>query len=118
MIPGRSYNLIIWPSGHSGGIAGPIFLAGEGMREKTIDIQEIRELANRFSPEEIEKCIDMHLRAERHECPLTGTNEHMINELAKAGFVRQRVDTGTKLVDAIRELAERIRRLQPGEGGK
>ncbi|MDA8085228.1 MAG: hypothetical protein M0Z75_00835 [Nitrospiraceae bacterium] len=88
------------------------------MREITIDIEEIRELAKRFRPEEIEHCIEMHLREEKHECPLKGTSEHIINELAKAGFVRKMVDNGAQPMDAIRELAERIRRFQMGSDGK
>ena len=85
--------------------------------EKAIDIKEIRQLARMFSPEEIEHCIEMHLRQEKHKCPLTGTDEHIINTLAKAQFVRKRVNEGASLIDAIREIAERIRRFQQdGEG--
>ena len=88
------------------------------MSQKVIDIKEIRELAGRFSPEEIDHCIEMHLREEKHECPLTGTSEHIIGELAKAGYVRKRVDAGAKPLDAIRELAERIRSFQHGSEEK
>ncbi|MDA8174836.1 MAG: hypothetical protein M0018_09650 [Nitrospiraceae bacterium] len=88
------------------------------MAGKAFDIKEIRELAGRFNPLEIEHCIDMHLREEKHECPLTGTSEHIIGELAKAGYVRKRVDEGARPLDAIRELAERIRSFQHEHAGK
>ncbi|MDA8089491.1 MAG: hypothetical protein M0Z61_04635 [Nitrospiraceae bacterium] len=85
------------------------------MREKIIDIREIRELAKKFSPEEMEECIELHLKKEKHECPLTGTDDHIINELAKAEFVRKLVDKGALPLDAVRQLAERIRRFQESE---
>ena len=88
------------------------------MREKIIVIREIRELAKKFSPEDMEKCIEMHLREEKHNCPLVGTSEHIINELAKAEFVRKMVDNGARPMEAVRELAERIRRFQLGPEGK
>lgn len=85
------------------------------MREKAIDIKEVRKLAGMFTLEEIENCIELHLRKEKHRCPLTGTDDHIINELAKAQYVRDRVDKGVLPLDAIRELAEKIRRFQQGE---
>lgn len=85
------------------------------MREKIIDIREIRELAKKFSPEEMEEFIELHLKKEKHECPLTGTDDHIINELAKAEFVRKLVDKGALPLDAVRQLAERIRRFQESE---
>ncbi len=86
------------------------------MREKIIDIREIRALAKKFSPEEMEECIELHLKKEKHECPLAGTTDHIINELAKAEFVRKLVDKGTLPLDAVRQLAEKIRQYhQEGE---
>ena len=88
------------------------------MREKIIDVREIRELAKKFSPDEIERCIELHLREVKHNCPLSGTTEHIINELSKAEFVRTRVDKGARPMDAVWELAEKIRRFQLDPEGK
>ncbi len=85
------------------------------MREKVIDIKEVRKLANMFTIEEIENCIALHLRKEKHSCPLTGTDDHIINELAKAQYVRDRVDKGVLPLDAIRELAEKIRSFKQSQ---
>lgn len=39
-------------------------------------------------------------------------SEKAINELSKAEFVRDLMEKGIKLADALRELAERMRRMQ------
>ncbi len=84
------------------------------MRREEIDIREIRELAKRFTPEEIDNCIIQHLEEGENVCEVTGSTEQVINELAKAGFVRGLVDKGTPLMDAVRDLARRIRLVQKG----
>lgn len=40
--------------------------------------------------------------------------EKIVNDLSKAVVVRELVDSGMSLADAIRELARRMRRLQQG----
>lgn len=78
-----------------------------------IDIREIREIAKRFTPEEIEGCITEQMETGKNICLLSDTTEKTINELAKAEFVRNLMDKeGMSLADALRELARRMRLLQ------
>ena len=64
---------------------------GFAMDKQDIDIKEIRELAKKFTPEEIETCIKQQLEAGTNVCEVTGPTEYVIGELAKAQ-VRQRIN--------------------------
>jgi len=84
------------------------------MEKQDIHIKEIRELAQRFTPEEIESCIKQQLQEGMNICEVTGPAEHVIGELAKAQFVKESMEKGMSLTDAVRELARRIRLVQKG----
>jgi len=84
------------------------------MEKQEIHIKEIRELAKKFSPEELENCINQQLREGTNICEVTGPTEHVIGELAKAELVKELTEKGMSLTDAIRELARRIRLVQKG----
>lgn len=79
-----------------------------------MDIKEIRELAKKFTPEEIETCIKQQLQEGTNICEVTGPTERVIGELAKAEFVKELMGKGMSLTDAVRELARRIRLVQKG----
>ncbi len=79
-----------------------------------IHIKDVKELAKRFTPEQIEGCITEELQTGRNVC-LTGSDaETVINELSKAEFIRSLIEQGMSLPDALRELARRMRRLRAG----
>ncbi|HSR12571.1 MAG TPA: hypothetical protein VLS90_14110 [Thermodesulfobacteriota bacterium] len=82
------------------------------MDREQIDIKEIRELARRFTPEEIDACINRQILEGQNPCEVRGSTEYVLGELAKAEFVRKRMDDGMSLADAVRELARRIRLAQ------
>ena len=84
------------------------------MDRQDIDIKEIRELAKKFTPEEMESCIKQQLQEGTNICEVTGPAEYVIGELAKALFVKGLTEKGMSLTDAIRELAKRIRLVQKG----
>ncbi len=84
------------------------------MEKQDIDIKEIRELAKKFTPEEIETCIQQQLQEGANICEVSGPTEHVIGELAKAEFVKELMGKGMSLTDAVRELARRIRLVQKG----
>jgi hypothetical protein len=84
------------------------------MEKQDIDIKEIRDLAKRFSPKEIEACIQQQLKEGTNICEITGPTEYVIGELAKAEFVKELMGKGISLTDAVRELARRIRLVQKG----
>lgn len=79
---------------------------------KEYDIQHIREIAKRFTPEQIEGCITQQLETGMNVCHIDETTEKTINELAKAEVVRELMDQGMDLADALRELARRMRLVQ------
>ena len=80
----------------------------------TLQIKEIKELAKEFSPYEIDLCISQQLENGTNSCKLEETTEEVLNKLSKASFVRKKMDAGVPMMDAVRELAGRIRRLQKG----
>lgn len=81
-----------------------------------IDLQEIKELSKRFTPEQIEGCITQQLETGKNVCLRDEPSERIINELAKARFVRSMMDEGMSLADALRELARRMRQVQSFSG--
>jgi len=84
------------------------------VEKESIHIKEIRELAKKYSHHEIEGCITSQIEEGENLCRHGGRTEQIINELAKAGFVRDTVDKGTPMGEAVRLLAERIRLVQRG----
>lgn len=84
------------------------------MEKLDIGVKEIRELAKKFTPEEIEDCIKQHLEVGTNICEVRGEIEKVIGELAKAQFVKELMGKGMPLADAVRELARRIRLVQKG----
>ncbi|HIJ59990.1 MAG TPA: hypothetical protein HPP56_05180 [Nitrospirae bacterium] len=74
-----------------------------------MDIAEVKELAGRFTVQDLELCINQQLQEGQNVCKKNGPTEEIINELAKANFVRELVDKGMSIQEAVRELARRIR---------
>ncbi|WP_293443475.1 hypothetical protein [Persephonella sp.] len=83
-----------------------------------MNIKEIKELAKRFTPEEIELCINQTLKIGKPTlkgCEVSGDIIEILNTLAKAETVRELMEQGMTEVEAIRELARRIRKIQGAE---
>lgn len=74
-----------------------------------IDIKEIKKLALRFSPEQLDTCINQQISEGSNVCDVSGTTEEVVNELSKAEYVRQLMEQGVSLTDAVRILASKIR---------
>jgi len=79
-----------------------------------MDVKQIKDLANRFTPEQIEGCITQQIQTGKNICLTDNNSEKIINELSKAEVIRDLMDTGMSLADALRELARRIRLIQSG----
>jgi hypothetical protein len=77
-----------------------------------MDIKNIREIAKKYTPEQIEGCISKQIETGENVCLTDATSEKIINELSKAGVVRELMDEGLNLADALRELARRMRLVQ------
>ncbi|WP_456381968.1 DUF6952 family protein [Persephonella sp.] len=79
-----------------------------------MNIKEIKELANRFTKEQLENCILQTVQDGKNECEIDGDTLEVVNTLAKAQTVRELMDSGMSQMEAIRELARRIRQVQGG----
>ena len=79
-----------------------------------MDVKQIKDLAKRFSPEQIEGCITMQIQTGKNICLTDNNSEKIINELSKAEVIRDLMNTGMSLADALRELARRMRLIQSG----
>jgi hypothetical protein len=79
-----------------------------------MDIKHIREIAKKYTPEQIEGCITQQIDTGKNMCLTDETSEKIVNELSKAEVVSELMDQGMDLADALRELARRIRLVQSG----
>ncbi|TAL24952.1 MAG: hypothetical protein EPN94_06185 [Nitrospirae bacterium] len=83
------------------------------------EVREIKELAKKFTPRQIEGCITQQLETGENICLRNEAAEKVISELAKAEFVRELMaEKGISLADALRELARRMRMLKEGFKGE
>jgi phosphoribosyl-ATP pyrophosphohydrolase len=78
------------------------------------DVRDIKELAKKFTPEQIEGCIAQQIETGQNICLRDKSAEKIVNELAKAEYVKRLVKKGMTIADALRELASRMRQVQKG----
>ena len=79
------------------------------------DIKELKKLAKKFTPEQIEGCITQQIETGENICLKDQSAEKIINELSGAEYIKRLVDRGMSLADALRALARRMRQAQGGE---
>ncbi|MEW6054082.1 MAG: hypothetical protein AB1552_09900 [Nitrospirota bacterium] len=79
-----------------------------------MDVKKIRDIAHKYTPEQIEGCITQQIESGSNICLTDGSSEKIINELSKAEVVSELIDEGMSLADALRELARRMRRVEAG----
>lgn len=75
-------------------------------------ITEIQSLASQFSAEEIDRCMALTLQRNENPCIADPDVEKVMNVLAKAGFVKAKIEQGLTQQEAIRELGRRVRAAQ------
>ncbi|WP_457634603.1 DUF6952 family protein [Persephonella sp.] len=80
-----------------------------------MNIKEIKELSVKFTKEQLELCILQTVQEGKNECEIDGEVMEVVNTLAKAQTVRELMDQGMSQMEAIRELARRIRQVQGAE---
>ena len=78
------------------------------------ELKQIKEIAQRYTPEEIESCIIQQVESGKNVCLADEHSEKIVNWLSKAGVVKDFMSQGMSLADAMRELARRMRLLQSG----
>ncbi|WP_457626074.1 DUF6952 family protein [Persephonella sp.] len=77
-----------------------------------MNIKEIKELSVKFTKEQLELCILQTVQEGKNECEIDGEVMEVVNTLAKAQTVRELMEQGMSQMEAIRELARRIRQVQ------
>jgi hypothetical protein len=83
-----------------------------------MDIKQIKDVAKKYAPEQIEGCITQQIETGKNICLTDETSEKIIEDLSKAEVIRELVDKGMSLADALRELARRMRLVQSGFKGE
>ena len=81
------------------------------MGKEDLNLKEIKDLANMFSLNEINACIDNQLQDGKNICFTGDSTDEIINVLSKAEFVKSQMEEGLSLGEAVRELAKRIRNV-------
>ena len=77
-----------------------------------MNVQAIRQLAEKFSVNELELCVDDQLNNHNNLCYRGSSEEETIDSLSKASYIRQLMDDeNLTLNDAIRKLTRTIREL-------
>jgi hypothetical protein len=71
--------------------------------------QDVKKLAERYSPEKLESCIRQQLEKGENSCEIVDESDEVVAALSKAGVVRELMDQGMTFSDALRELGRRIR---------
>ncbi len=79
-----------------------------------MDTRLIKDIAQKYTPEQIEGCITQEIETGQNICLADATSEKIVNELAKAEVIRELTDEGMSLADALREIARRMRLVQSG----
>jgi Mn-dependent DtxR family transcriptional regulator len=77
-------------------------------------LKEIKELAKKFTADELNLCIDQQLKEGKNICDVSGPMVEVLNALSKAEYVKNLMNKGVSLTDAVRELAKKIREVQQG----
>jgi hypothetical protein len=78
-------------------------------RQPSVPIAEVRRLATVYGSEDIEQCMKQVLSEKVNSCYSGDDPAEVMNVLAKAGFVRDRMQQGCSLSEAMRELGKRMR---------
>ncbi|MDH5648043.1 MAG: hypothetical protein OEY67_00180 [Gammaproteobacteria bacterium] len=80
--------------------------------QQDLHLAEIRELAQRYSAEMIEQCLQQALSQQENPCFDDDEVQKVVSVLAKAEFVKSLMSQGKTLSEAMRELGRRIRAVQ------
>jgi hypothetical protein len=77
-----------------------------------MNIKSIRELAQKYTAEELEACIEDEIGLMKNACYLGDSPEETVDSLSKASYIRQMMDReNLPLNEALRKLAQTIRGL-------
>ncbi len=74
-----------------------------------MDTNALKKLAEKYPPDQLERCIRQQLSKGKNDCELVDQTDEVITTLSKAEVVRELMDEGKTFSEALRELARRIR---------
>jgi len=74
-----------------------------------METRELKKLVEKYSVEKLEACIAQQVSVGENACGVTGGEDEVMAELSKAEVVRELMDEGRSLAEALRELGRRIR---------
>jgi hypothetical protein len=77
-----------------------------------MDVRQIKEIALKYTAEQIEGCITQQIDTGQNICLTDKKSEAIINDLSKADVIRELLNKGMSLADSLRELARRMRIAQ------
>ena len=72
----------------------------------------VRELVTVFDKSRLDRCLNHSIENNPNSCVDMGENSDNVNILAKAVYIREKVDGGETVNNAIRELGRRMRQVQ------
>ena len=76
---------------------------------------EIKELVEKYSPQQLETCIMQQLEKGENLCNIVDQTDKVIAELSKAAVVQELMSKGMSFSEALRELGRRIRAVYGSE---
>jgi hypothetical protein len=80
-----------------------------------MDTKELKKLAEKYTPDQLEFCIRQQLEKGENQCEIVDQTDEVIMALSKAEVLRELIDKGMKFSDALRELGRRIRAVYGNE---
>ena len=76
---------------------------------------EIKDLVEKYSPEQLETCIKQQLDKGENSCNIVDQTDKVIAELSKATVVQELMGQGMSFSEALRELGRKIRAVYGSE---
>jgi cell fate (sporulation/competence/biofilm development) regulator YmcA (YheA/YmcA/DUF963 family) len=76
---------------------------------------EIKELVEKYSPEQLETCIVQQLEKGENLCNIVDQTDKVVAELSKAAVIQELMGQGMSFSEALRELGRRIRAVYGSE---
>lgn len=70
-------------------------------------LKEIKELAKKFTAEELNLCIDQQLKKGKNICDVSGPTIEVLNILSKAEYVKNLMNQGISMTDAVANLQKK-----------
>jgi len=80
-------------------------------------MQHVKQLAEKYSHKELEKCIAQQIKDGKNACFTGETENETMNTLSKASYIKKQIADGKaeNVLDGLRKLAAQMRSVQQGK---